>query len=356
MKFVLAQYSRKLDEIERYVEYIEGIRNKTLTIPSLRSTLGYESYLKKYEVNSFVISLYGAFEEFMEDLIESFIIEYGRIHPSFDCFSSDFRERYKQLVIKHIAEERLLRRRITINEALKSLNSNFIENSPQLNSTVFRLHTRNFVVEEIDKLWATLFPFKMSTLVRKQDVFFDFHREKGVKNIESISNDVLFSVLMRTVIDRNEIAHSAKEITIYDQYEMKEMIKFFRALSSAAVFGLQKYLNILSLIYTKTIANQIDIYGLHDRNKLALCTAKSIELAIGDSFIEIPRHNLYKMTLKDFLYSALDYKILKIQSIQINKTQFKKVSIGKIPKNLGLKFDIPLNPKSSIFVKITGEL
>lgn len=332
-----------ISELLKYIKFVTNVNTVVARIGDFEFQSAEFDELKKlsnefrrkkiFEYNSYIITLYGLFERFLENIVEEYlnlvcknVNKYDEMHPviveknqelSFDLIKNLSNPKYKQE---------------NLNKIVSNLHMGINNNIPCLNTLAFRHHAYNF----------------------RQSVVVDYFRNIGISNIEnllqsysplkeildakfgvtaSLNSEVLFHPINELSQRRNEVAHGVENIELLDKSLIIEFLTFIEAYCITIFNILQDQFNRLKFDKSIREFNTVEVYN----NNILCGSIENTCIKVGDI--------LYAKRPKGNFPQYLQLKILEIQQ---NNTSVDSIST-KEKLLVGLRLDHKI--KKNFFIK-----
>ena len=242
MFHLLNSFFHDLDELKRYFLYLNSIDVSADEAPKSE----YSSIKKKFEYSIAIINLYGIFERFTEELIETYLLTLTEIVEEFKKLPSKIQENHVGFSAKLIQDLNLPKfSRLTTEDAIiENLYSCINKEKYSLNTPAFINHKANIKHQTISDLSREV---GINLKLLKHDKDFKDHLSPkfGDSNLERINEETLFFPLTDLAQRRNEVSHGVRDIELLSYSFIEEKIEFVRFYGKA-LFNV--YMNELSKI------------------------------------------------------------------------------------------------------------
>lgn len=279
MNSVLIEFKNGLEEIRKFIE--NSKMQNQLFVNYKRSEISadlilqpvevetefrnfvshYESFNNKkiFEYNTIIISLYGYFENFIEELIKAYL-------QSLSSFIEVFQDMPQKVVENHSELSAILITNINIPKyqgivLLDKIVSNMASCQGGKNYTInldaYTYHTSNFREQSINEFFNKVGIENISSLILRYPLFNKYLAEN------EINKSIAFNIINDLADRRNQVAHGSVD-SIIDKDTLSEYIDFLDLYSSSLYAVL--FMNILDYRVSKNIHqyslnSPIGIYG-----------------------------------------------------------------------------------------------
>lgn len=317
MNSILGEFQKEMELLKLYIEFQNKsyknqskIENsdpnsifKTLTI----------SKIKQFDFNSHIISIYGAYEHFVEQLLVRYLDEICAITNSYNLLPEEIQKNnlYKTLEIIKQLEYRK-NRNIKPEKVIEILHKNINENSSTININAFKNHNSNFRISMIDTYFSEIGIKNVSNLIRQYEPLKTF-LENSISDYSSKKRKIVFQVLEHICDLRNDIAHGVENVQLINKTILFEYIDFMK-LYTSSLFELIND-NYLTKIYNQN-NDKIEVINIY--NKEILCFNTKGKLITKNSKILVKSENHFPNTF-----------FTNIKDIQHNKKSIKKTELNK---------------------------
>lgn len=343
MQSVGQRFHLELNDLERLIEYY-NIESKIPTLtPSSNEPLidnlvlkykSFESTKRKINYNSIIISLYGYFERFIEDMVSSYISSLTSVIGSYDKLPSKIIENNYKLSLTLLPKTEQPRysgilRKETI---IENLHNCFTKTSGYtLNTEAFTQHTANFKYDVINYLFLNAGISEINDLIKNDKKVHKFMCDYwGLDGTNDLTAEQTFFLLNDLAARRNEVAHGIQGIMLQTS-EFLPYIQFFRVYNNALLYiTSQNFLNYNIENNAKPLGVITSVYS--SKNVLCFYTNK-IPLKNGDVIYGMNKHEIM---------------VGKIQAIKFNDTDIDKID-GDENYEIGVKLDVTFKKSHKLY-------
>lgn len=299
---------------------------KTLTI----------SKIKQFDFNSHIISIYGAYENFVEQLLVKYLIEVCSITNSYNLLPKEIQKNNLNKTLDIIKQlDYRKNRNIKPEKVIEILHKNINENSSTININAFKNHTSNFRISFIDNYFSEIGIKNISSSVRHYEPLKSLLKNT-FSDYPSKKNFIIFQPLEDICNLRNDIAHGVNNIQLINKTILLEYIDFMK-IYTTSLFELIND-NYLKKIYEQNndVIEVINIY-----NKEILCFNTKGKLINKNSKILVKSENHFP---SNFFAS--------IKDIQHNK---KSINNTELNKNIEIGILLDKKIKNTMSFKLVTE-
>lgn len=196
---------------------------KTLTI----------SKIKQFDFNSHIISIYGAYEHFVEQLFALYLNSICSVITSYNLLPKDIQNNNLDktiLIIKQLDYRK--NQNIKPEKLIEILHKNLNENSSVINVDAFKNHNANFRIKTIDKYFSEIGIKNLSSLIRQYEPLKSY-LTTNISDFSSKKNKVIFPVLEHICNLRNDIAHGVNNVQLLNKSILFEYIEFMEIFTTS---------------------------------------------------------------------------------------------------------------------------
>lgn len=330
----LTELELGLTELVKYINYNSAC-NKVISdidiqdstnLDSLSELVGISNSFRRkkvFEYNSYIITLYGLFERYLENVLEDYLTDICSLLKDFDKLPSELKTNLLDAnvdILRNLTNPKF--QNISKEGFIRNIHEALNENKAVINIEAFQHHPYNF----------------------KQNIVSDFFNKIGIKGLSSdlkayeplrelltikygnpanIQSGVLFHVIDDLSQRRNDVAHGVENIELLNTSIIMEYIEFLGAYCKSLF-------NILKNERNSYLFNNKEVnFGLISviNNSIVCGTLSSISISKSDCvLIEKSESNRPR------------YEILKIKNIQVDQVNYERLTISE-NTNVGLELD-----------------
>lgn len=312
-------FKNEIEQIEKYMQSIE-FYNQIVTLDVSKSRAIYKDkiinlqkcndgfYKRKYDYAIVIISLYGGFEQFVENFIRDYLMILIGEYKEYSKLPELIRNKHFDLSVLLLGkiDQPKYSGIISKEQIIRNLNECIQNNKCALNYEAFCQHTANFRSQVVGEVLGNIGLSKiLNNIKRNEALKLLYIQENGECSYDNLELDKVFSFLSDLANRRNQIAHGAiEDILSYElQKQMIEKVKLF-------VCEMDKIGFEMVLCYLINKSYKIErIYNPNKKTKLLCFNFTGKEISIGDIII--------KKNNDKFTYC-------RIKSIEINRVQYEK--------------------------------
>ncbi len=219
MNSIKAQFIEEMHSLEQLVHFFNKEQellksNETSSEILAQFKIGFSSFYsqkKIFNYNSLIISLYGFFEKFIENILIEYVDKINSIYLTYNKLPEIISKNHLKLsleLLDKVQNPRYtgpLNKEIVIQRLHECVNVN--ENF-QLNKEAFSQHSANFRLKVIDEIFGRVGIESMSTQTKKNKLLIEFIKNKyEMSDISELSNDDVHNIMNDLAERRNEVSH-----------------------------------------------------------------------------------------------------------------------------------------------------
>lgn len=278
---------------------------------------------KVFEYNTIIISLYGFFERYLEEIIKGYLNELNNIIDEFSNLPNTISENHHDLSAQLLRNIELPKYQgvISKNEIIKNLYSciNNDEFNYKINLEAYTYHSSNFRHEEINRFFSNIGINNISHLVKQDSKFKKYMNNNYPEiNLSNTRDKIVFNKLDDLANRRNDVAHGSVG-QILNLNLLLEYIDFLEVYGNALFNVLYDKILSYEVKYNSVKLNSpIKIYN----NKIIILELENTKIAVGDKIIAERKSNYPK-----YLYGNIKELQIDGESCQIISEE-KSINIG----------------------------
>lgn len=352
MKSVLLEFHNGLEEL---IQFIEGskIQQKIVTTYRKSETTSisivpeglsekfqvfvshYESFnnKKRFDYNTIIVSMYGFFESFIEDIIKAYISTLIEYTDSFNALPVKIIENHNELSAVLIQNLKMPKyQNVTSEEKIISNMHSCVKGDSNyyINLDAYTHHTSNFRKGSIDEFFAKAGIENISSLIVKYPKF------EGNLIENEISKTIAFWKIDDLAERRNQVAHGG-EVNLLSIDILLDYIEFFQLYSESLYAVLQMEAIRHCLEKNKNLYEFNKPIATYGQN-IVCFDIENVKFSVGDV--------IYAKTNNP----AEPIKFGIIQSIQINQQNVPEINaLGNM--QIGIKVDFKVSDKYTYYIE-----
>lgn len=308
MRTALLQFSRDLDDLMHYLELqeletsllalrvdVDSRSQAEVILLQLQNSHRSNSVKRRFVYNSVIISLYGFFEQYIEELLRKYALTISEIVPIYEKLPEKVVKRHIELSYALITrnEQERFENTTSTQQIIANLHScmNNI-GSYNINAEAFSIHTANFRMSVIEQSFINFGIDGLPTKIRDAIPFVEYLRNRDpTRNISRIKTSEAFSYLEHLVDRRNEVAHGILSSNILANDILKDYITFFHAFGKAIydVIRRETLQYIIEFRQPINIGRAVRIYN----NSIVCISLHNQAIKVGDTLIGQTPDNIY---------------------------------------------------------------
>ncbi|MFM2292574.1 MAG: hypothetical protein RIS29_2387 [Bacteroidota bacterium] len=342
MESVRSQFQRELENLELLISFFDEELN-LLKIPQnehpkldefINLFSAFYSQKRIFNYNSLIISLYGYFEKFIENLLIAYI---DNINGYFKRYSS----------IPHVLTKNHLKLSLSLLDKVENPRYNgplnkegIIENlhkcinineNYQLNKEAFSQHTANFRIQVVDEIFGRIGIDSISNKLKGNAEFQAYIKEKyEIEIIGDLDNDDIHSIMNELAERRNEVAHGVPSEILSNQIIL-DYFNYFKKIAHAITEVVLLHSNRININENGQLINELtDCY----KGGTILCF----------------NTNFQKLNKGDYIFGVNDSSIVKAKILNI---QLEDIDIESTDESqdyeIGVLIDKPFKKNHKVY-------
>jgi hypothetical protein len=342
MKNDMIEFNLKVENILKYIDLIEAekkfIRENRLTINQSTQKVGcdYQDYIQKVSTldkriinyNAIIISLYSAYESFVESIGLSYLKRLNQIVPSYNELPEKIKVNHiiysSELILElNKSKYSALDEKKIINNLYNCVNFN---SNYKINYESFVKRNTNLWVSTVNDIFSRLGINGICRKIAMTNLFKNYYANKeqidfGQINsiISQMEQEKLFANINGLIEERNKVAHSWTDNTVNLSIIKDDYISFIKIFCESLYHVLEEQISEYEVMYKgKAINDIIDIYG----NRIICFNSNKIKVKKGDKILIKKSEDIYSYGI--------------IESIKHNETDIDIVS-NKEAIDIGIK-------------------
>lgn len=226
--------------------------NEDLRLPTAK--------IKQFNFNSHIISIYGAYENFIEKMMSEYLQKLCSIVVNFSELPNEIQ---KNNLIKTMDILKKLDypkyKHLKSASLVEILHKNMNQDSPFLNIEAFKSHTANFRIGVIDSYFADVGINNLSRTIINYPPLKEYLDNK-YHNYQQINNEIIFSEIDDICNIRNQIAHGVQSIELLGETVLNSYIDFFILFSESLLELLKDQFLEIQFSLNKKKFKPINVY------------------------------------------------------------------------------------------------
>ena len=227
------------------------------------------SKIKQFDFNSHIISIYGAYENFVEQLLAKYLSLICSLIPNYRLLPDDIKKSNvkKSLeIIKNIDYRK--NRNFKTEDLIETLHKNMSEDFSIVNIDAFKNHSANFKIAIVNSYFSEVGIKDVSNLVRNYEPLKTYVQD-NIADASSRPNNIIFEKLEYICEIRNDIAHGVRSIELIDKSILFEHIDYMKIYCESLYELIQD--SYFSTFYTE-ITEELDVIDIFNNKILCFHT------------------------------------------------------------------------------------
>jgi hypothetical protein len=340
MKAAFEDFSQELKALEKHI----ASQTATLkTVSSLQKDDSLKHLVEDIEINmvankifnynSYVISLYGIFERYIEDLLKGYLVSISSAFNTYNELPNKIREANIKKCSELLLNLGLQKNKDLAPEIIISaLYNNVSKGSIKLNYEAFIQHSSNFRSSSINEYFKSVDISDLNKLVCNYEPI-KSTLESKFDNPEGTSSKQLFKAIDDIADRRNEVAHGTKVLNLLTPELILEYCVFFQSYSESLFHCLTDKVLNQKVSVKSTPIKLITVI----RNSILCFDASDVELTCASKII-VERKSVYP-----------NFITVNIEEMQVDGNVVKSVKLeDKI--NVGIKVDKHITNNNNFYL------
>lgn len=326
-------YNREERLLENY-DFRSSSKEVKFLLDLSDSLRGFHISKRQFNYNSIIISLYGAFERFIENVILTYIESINQIVKEYNNLAEEIKNNHLNLSLLLLskADHQKYSGVLKKEDIVKNLHSCVnVNNNYTLNKEAFVMHTANFRTQVIDESFRRLNVQNLNKKILNTSSFKQYVIDKEAPNyiIEPLNEEVEFSLINDLTERRNEVAHGLTNEIIKNEI-LLEYIELFEKYSYGLIEALEK--ELLNIEINETNVQLGKITDVFEEGHIVCFETNHIPLKVGSiivskTFQNITKGEIISMQLKDVDINEVDDKESYEVGVKINEKFSKNSSL-----------------------------
>lgn len=234
---ILVRLKYDLNQLRQYISFntkVNALLGKkpavgVTEIPELVDLrLMREDFRKKkvFEYNSYIISLYGFFERFVENLLENYLESLLRLTTHFQFLPLEIQNNYISLhteFLKFISYPKYSH--LNEKDVIFAMNGALNENSPKIFLPAYIHHSSNFRHSSISDYFQKVGVANVNGNIKNYEPLKSL-LSYNFSDYEQLKSDVLFSIIDELALRRNEVAHGSELTSLLSNEIIIDYVSF----------------------------------------------------------------------------------------------------------------------------------
>ncbi|WP_375322728.1 MAE_28990/MAE_18760 family HEPN-like nuclease [Aliivibrio logei] len=339
--------SKQLEDLIDYIDnnnkmkvFINDVQKEESQFKQYSLWLGFNTLQSRvFEYNSYIISLYGFFEQFIENILSEYIEEICSLHKEFKHLPKEIIENN----VKKTAELLTLLdlpkyKGVDENQLIKKLYNNTTGKKLEINTIAFCHHSANFRISTICDYFKSV---GVNNLGKDVGYYEPLNNRLLYRhgNFSSLPLSKVFDIIDELAERRNHIAHGVDSDDILDSDEVINICRFIKDFSSSLNLFLNHSVleriittNNDSLVMNKVELPILNVFG----NKVLCINSNNLNISLSSKIVIV-------RDLKE------KYKIANIEEMQESSKSIESVDITK-SVDIGLKLSESIKHTNTFYL------
>ena len=262
MNKILQDFTNEMEFLKKYMKLQKKSYSdyfKSSSVPEDLKSLPIAK-IKQFNFNSYIISIYGAYENFIEQMLSEYLKKLCTIVSNFSQLPEEIQKNnlVKTMdIIKKLEYPKY--KHLKSDYLIEILHKNMNEDYPHLNIEAFKSHTANFKIGVIESYFSSIGINNLSKTITHYSPLKDY-LENEYTDYQTLKNSIVFSKIDTICDTRNGIAHGVQSVQLLGETVLNEHIDFFILFSKSLLNILNDcFLEILFSLQS-TVFNPIHVF------------------------------------------------------------------------------------------------
>lgn len=226
--------------------------------------------IKQFSFSSYIISIYGAYEHYIEQILSQYLKELCKKVSLFSHLPESIKKNNLEKTMDILKKlEYPKYKHLKRNDLIKILHQNMNEDIPFLNIEAFKNHTANFRIKVIETYFGSIGVENISQNIRNYMPLKEYFSEQHTDYM-ALKNSIVFSKIDEICEIRNNIAHGVKSVQLLGPSIIHEHIDFFILFAQALFQLLQN--NIYEFTFLQNNTNVFTPIKIFQKNIIGFNT------------------------------------------------------------------------------------
>jgi hypothetical protein len=317
MNSILSEFQNEMELLKLYIEFqSKSYKSQSKFEKSEPNSIFKKltiSKIKQFDFNSHIISIYGAYEHFVEQLLVKYLNEICTITNSYNLLPEEVQKNNLSKTLDIIKQlDYRKNRNIKPEKIIEILHKNINENSSTINISAFKSHNANFRISVIDKYFSEIGIKNISNLVRQYEPLKTL-LENSISDYSSKRRAIVFQILEHICDLRNDIAHGVHNVQLINKTILFEYINFMKIYTSS-LFELIND-NYLAKVYNQN-NDEIEVIKIYNKEILCFNTKGKLITKNSKILVKSEKHfpNIFFVNIINIQYGSKN-----INNTELNK-------------------------------------
>lgn len=329
MNNILSEFLNEMNLLKLYIEFQNKSYKNQSKIERLNAKSEYDmlttAKIKQFDFNSHIISIYGSFEHFIEQIFSEYLKEISSLSKTFDNLPIEIQNNNLAKTLEILKQlDYRKNKNLKPEKLIEILHNNINLNAPVLNIEAFKNHSANFRISTIETYFAEVGIKNLSSIIRQYQPL-NTYLENSITDYSSKKSIIIFQILEILCDLRNDIAHGVRSIQLVNKNILFEYIEFIKTFAVTLCEVVSDF--YLEKVFA-TVTEEIDIINIFNNNILCFNT-KGLVITKDTNIIAYSENNFPK------------YFKLNITGIQHNGKSIEET-------NLNDKIDVGIKVENKI--------
>ena len=273
MNKILSEFHNEMDLLKHYIDFQNrSYKNQSKIEKSNPDSVLKSltiSKIKQFDFNSHIISIYGAYEHFIEQLITKYLNGICAITRNYNSLPEEIQKNNLNKTLEILKQlDYRKNKNLKPEKLIEILHKNINENSSILNIEAFKNHSANFRISVLDNYFTEIGIKNISSLVRQYEPLKSY-LESNISDYSSKKNVIIFQIVEHLCDLRNDIAHGVNNVQLVNRTILFDYIDFMKTFAESLYELINS--NYLNKIY-EIDNDEIEIINVFNREILCFNT------------------------------------------------------------------------------------
>lgn len=336
MHNILSEFIDEMNLLKLYIEFQNESYKKQSKTDRENQSQKYDilttAKIKQFDFNSHIISIYGSFEYFIEQIFSDYLKQISALSTSFGELPIEIQNNNLSKTLEIIKQlDYRKNRNLKPEKLIEILHNNINLDAPIINIEAFKNHSANFRIGTIDTYFSEVGIKDLSSIIRQYQPLKKY-LEDSITDYASKKNTLIFQVLEILCNLRNDIAHGVRSIQLLNKTILFEHINFIE-LFSIALYELV-YDCYLEKVFS-TIIEEIDVINIFNNKILCFNTKGNVITKETVIIVHTKEHfpKYFTINIEDLQHNGISIE----ETVQNNHIDIGILSNKKIKNTMKFK-------------------
>jgi len=328
-----------LQELRNYIQHnsliddviTEAVPNAAFNNGKVQTLIEHAGTFRRkkiFEYNSYIISLYGLFERYLENVLEDYLLEYSRIYKNYNTLPKSIRDRNLSVTIELLKLLDLPKyKALKPEDIINRINSSLVLDQPILIVEGFSHHSNNFRHSAITEYFKQAGIDNLSKLLTYYEPL-KANLDDKYGNTANLDATIIFEVINDLAQRRNDVAHGVDDIQLIGKTIVYEYILFVENYCTSLFRILENEIS-KTKFFSATPLEMITVI----KGEILCVTPCKKDIKIGDSIL-VQKTNQYYPQFEELEIESLQINNASLSTIYSTNTEnFAMRLKGRINKN-----------------------